>query len=308
MIEAIAAADGAAGWIAAVSSTAGLAAAHLPADDATELFGPGAIPAGVFAPLGRLEPGGAAPTLSGRWPLGSGVDFSTVVGLGCVGPDGPRYALVPRSEVEVIDTWDSLGLRATASHDVAVEGTAVAEERAIDLIGGTPRARGPLYSFPLFGLLAVAVSAVCTGIARGALADVAALASSRRPAGSARSLAERASTQERYAEATAALRAASAGVEHAVGIAWGRAEAGEPLELDQRAGLRLAATHAARTAVDVVDSCHRLGGARALYRGDALERRQRDVHTAAQHMVVASGTNELSGRVLLGVETDTAQL
>ena len=93
----------------------------------------------------------------------------------------------------MIDTWDSLGLRATASHDVAVEGTAVAEERAIDLIGGTPRARGPLYSFPLFGLLAVAVSAVCTGIARGALADVAALASSRRPAGSARSLAERAS-------------------------------------------------------------------------------------------------------------------
>ena len=76
VVEAIAAADGAAGWIAAVSSTAGLAAAYLPADDAAELFGPGAIPAGVFAPLGRLEPGGTAPTLSGRWPLGSGVDFS----------------------------------------------------------------------------------------------------------------------------------------------------------------------------------------------------------------------------------------
>ena len=307
-VESIAAADGAAGWIAAVSSTAGLAAAHLPADHAGELFGAGAIPAGVFAPIGTLAAAESGHALSGRWPLGSGVAFSTVVGLGCRTPAGPRYALVHRAEVEVIDTWDSLGLRATASHDVAVDSATVPAERVIDLVGGAPRAAGPLYAFPLFGLLAVAVSAVCTGIAAGALSDVIELAGARRPAGSARSLAERATTQERLAEATAALRAARAGVEEAIASAWARAESGDPLELAERAGLRMAATHAARTAVEVVDACHRLGGARALYRGDPLERRQRDVHTAAQHMVVAAGTMELSGRVLLGVETDTAQL
>jgi alkylation response protein AidB-like acyl-CoA dehydrogenase len=215
---------------------------------------------------------------------------------------------VPRDAVEVIDTWDSLGLRATASHDVAVADVTVAPGRVIDLVGGEPVATGPLYAFPLFGLLAIAVSAVCTGIAEGAVGDVVALASARRPAGSSRSLAERETTQERVAEASGALRAAVAGVERAIASAWAGAEAGGPLRLDDRAALRIAATHAAQASVEVVDACHRLGGARALYRGSTLERRQRDVHTAAQHMVVAPTTMALAGRVLLGVEADTAQL
>lgn len=314
-VERIASTDGAAGWCAAIGATAGLAAAYLPEADATELLGDqGAIAAGVFAPRGRLAsgPGDGAFELTGRWPLGSGVGHSTVVGLGCIDAErperGPLYALVPRDAVEVVESWDSLGLRATASHDVTVDRVAVPAGRVIDLVGGTPVATGPLYAFPLFGLLAVAVSAVCTGIAAGALSDVVALASERRPAGSSRSLAERATTQEGSARATASIRAARAGVEAAIETAWTTAERGEPLGADERAGLRIASTHAAETAVAVVDAAHRLGGAGSLYRGNPLERRFRDVHTAAQHMVVAAGTLELSGRVLLGLETDTAQL
>ena len=308
-IELIAAADGAAGWCGAIGATAGLAAAYLPSGVAAELFDAGTIAAGVFAPRGRLAPAVDGYELGGRWQLGSGVAHSTLIGLGCIDPGrGPLYALLPRSEVEVIETWDSLGLRATASHDVAVGAVAVPAERVIDLIGGEPAAAGPLYRFPLFGMLAVAVAAVCTGIARGALADVVALAAERKPAGSARSLAERAMTQERVAAATAALSAASAGVDSAIGAAWRSAEAGDPLTLAERAGLRLACTHAAQAAVEVVDTAHRLGGAGSLYRGSALERRLRDVHTAAQHMVVAPATLELCGRILLGLETEASQL
>lgn len=312
VIEEIAAADGAAGWIAAVQSTAGLASAYLPEDAARELFAsPDAIAAGVFAPLGKLTVpnDGDAFGLSGRWPLGSGVSHSTIVGLGCIDPEqGPRYAVVGGDQVEVLDTWDSLGLRATASHDVEVHVTRIPADRIVDLIGGSPTATGPLYAFPLFGLLAVCISAVCTGIARGALDDVIALAAERKPAGSSRSVAERATTQERVAEATASVRAAGAGVEASIATAWSTAESGAPLSADDRAGLRLASTHAAQAAVGVVGACHRLGGARALYRGSTLERRQRDVHTAAQHMIVAPPTLELAGRVLLGMETDTSQL
>ena len=53
---------------------------------------------------------------------------------------------------------------------------------------------------------------------------------------------------------------------------------------------------------------HRLGGSGALYRGSDMERRFRDVHTAAAHMVVAPATLELAGRVLLGLEANDAQL
>jgi alkylation response protein AidB-like acyl-CoA dehydrogenase len=310
-IAALAAADGAAGWCAAVSATAGLAAAYLPAEEARALFGDrDVIPAGVFAPKGRLSSDGAGSfELSGRWPLGSGVGSSTVVGLGCIDPDrGPLYALVPRTDVEIVETWDSLGLRATASHDVTTDGAAVPASRVIDLVAGSPVAAGPLYAFPLFGLLAIAVSAVCTGIARGALEDLIALAAERKPAGSSRSIAERETTQAEVGGAVAALRAAESGVETAVERAWESARRGQRLGIDERAGLRLAATHAAQTAVGAVDAAHRLGGAGSLYRGHPLERRLRDVHTAAQHMVVAPATMELGGRVMLGLETGAAQL
>lgn len=310
-IDSIAAADGSAGWCAAIGATSGLVAGYLPTAAATALFGdPASIGAGAFAPRGKLvEAGDGAVRITGRWPLASGVSHATSVGLGCVHPDlGPLYAVVRREQVEVIETWDSLGLRATASHDVAVEDLEVPAEQAVALIGGTPTATGPLYSFPLFGLLALAISAVCTGIARGALADLVGLAGARRPAGSSRSLAERATTQADLAAAEGALRAARAGVAAAIESAWTSATAGRPLTVAERLGLRLASTHAARTAVDVVDVAHRLGGAGSLYRGSTLERRLRDVHTAAQHMVVAPATLELSGRLLLGLDTDVAQL
>jgi alkylation response protein AidB-like acyl-CoA dehydrogenase len=309
-VEAIAAADGSAGWCAGVGATAGLAAAYLPEREARALFGaPPAIAAGVFAPRGRLAAAGdGAFRLSGRWPLASGIEHARVVGLGAIDPDrGPRYAVVPCEAVAVDETWDSLGLRATGSHDVIADDVEVPEAHVVDLAGGDPAASGSLYAFPLFGLLALSVSAVCSGIARGALDDLRRVATERTPAGSRRALAERGTAQERVATAEASLRAAQAGVEAAIGVAWPKAVGGDPLGAAERVGLRLAATHAARTAVDVVDIAHRLGGSGGLYRG-ASERRLRDVHTAAQHMIVAPATFELAGRIMLGVEEDDPQL
>ncbi len=122
-IEAIAEADAAAGWCAAIAATAGLAAAYLPPPDAARLLGGDSIPAGVFAPRGTLRrTANGAFELSGRWQLASGVSHASVVGLGCVDPGGrggPLYAVLPREQVEVIETWDPLGLRATASHESA---------------------------------------------------------------------------------------------------------------------------------------------------------------------------------------------
>ncbi|MFN8111977.1 MAG: acyl-CoA dehydrogenase family protein [Solirubrobacterales bacterium] len=309
-VEELAAADGAVGWCAGVGATAGLAAAYLPEAEASELFGdPPAIAAGVFAPRGKLEPAGeGAYRLTGRWPLASGITHAEVVGLGAVDPErGPLYAVVPRGAVEVVETWDSLGLRATGSHDVSVEGLEVPAARVVDLAGGDPTAEGPLYAFPLFGLLALSVSAVCTGLALGALVDLREVAAARTPLGSRRALAERGTAQESVASAEALLRAARSGVDAAIATAWSKATTGGPLSTEERLGLRLAATHAARASVDVVDLAHRLSGSGGLYAG-AAERRLRDVHTAAQHMVVAPATFELAGRILLGVQEDDPQL
>jgi alkylation response protein AidB-like acyl-CoA dehydrogenase len=313
-IEAVAAADGSAGWVAAVCSTAGLIAARLPEEAAREIAGsPDSISCGVFAPKGRAGVAGGTLELSGRWPLASGVDHADWVGLGCLvdddgGPPGFRYAILPRSEVEVIDTWNALGLRATSSHDVAVEGARVPRERSTALFTDEPTFEGALYRFPVFGVLALAIAAVCTGIARSALEAVVELATEKTPAGGRRKLAERGTAQARVAESEAALRAARALVAEAVGEAWARARADGEVDVERRMALRLAATHAARTAAATVTAAHELAGVSAVYEGVPLERAMRDITVAARHMLVAPATNELAGRLLLGVETDTTQL
>jgi hypothetical protein len=72
--------------------------------------------------------------------------------------------------------------------------------------------------------------------------------------------------------------------------------------------LRLAATPPTTTAAQVVDRMYHAGGGTAVYHTSALQRQFRDVHVATQHTMVGHPTYELAGRVLLGIDTDTAQL
>ncbi|MDP9189614.1 MAG: hypothetical protein M3O25_10230, partial [Actinomycetota bacterium] len=77
---------------------------------------------------------------------------------------------------------------------------------------------------------------------------------------------------------------------------------------EQKAALRLAASHATRASRDAVDSMYELGGGTSIYETSTLQRRFRDIHVATQHMLVGPATWELAGRILLGQETDTSQL
>ena len=53
---------------------------------------------------------------------------------------------------------------------------------------------------------------------------------------------------------------------------------------------------------------YHLAGGTSVYRRSPLQRIFRDVHVATQHMMVSPATFELTGRLLLGLETDTAML
>ena len=272
---------------------------------AKEIAGaPDSVSCGVFAPKGKATSSGGELTFGGRWPLASAVDHADWVGLGCmldVGGERPeyRYAIVPQGEVEVIDTWHALGLRATGSHDVATEGATVPLERTIGLVTEPPRFEGALFRFPVFGVLALSIAAVCTGIARSALDGLVALAAEKTPAGSRRKLAERSTAQAHVAEAEAGLRAARSFVDEAIDAAWAEASDRDEVSLERRLELRLAATHAASTAVSVTAASHELAGVSGVYEGSPLERAFRDVNVARRHMVVAPATSELAGRVLL---------
>jgi alkylation response protein AidB-like acyl-CoA dehydrogenase len=167
---------------------------------------------------------------------------------------------------------------------------------------------GPLYLFPLFGLLALAIAAVALGNARGALDELIELAGAKKPTGSTRRLADRATVQAEVAQAEAALGAARAYLIGNASRAWEIACTEGAVPVPERAELRLAATHAATVGASVTETAYRLGGGSAIYESSPLQRRLRDGHVATQHMLVAPATWELGGRLLLGLETDVTQL
>ncbi|HVO24778.1 MAG TPA: acyl-CoA dehydrogenase family protein, partial [Candidatus Margulisiibacteriota bacterium] len=211
-------------------------------------------------------------------------------------------------DVEIIDTWTVAGLRGTGSHDIAVAERFVPEDRSVSLLTDRPRQPGPLYMFPVFGLLALGIAGVALGVARRAIDELLQLAAAKTPTGSRKRLAERAMIQVHVAEAEALLRSARAFLFDTIGDAWRAAQGSRTISVAQRSLLRLAATHAATSAAKVVDLMYNAGGGTSVYATSPLQRQFRDIHVVTQHMMVAPATYELTGRVFLGIDTDTSLL
>ncbi len=305
-LEILGAADGSAAWCAMVAATAGLSLAHLEPDAAHEVFaGPETVIVGVFAPRGRAERRGDELRLSGRWPFGSNVLNADWVLGGCLieGSDRPRLVLMRRSEVEVIDTWRVAGLRGTGSHDFAVEELVVPASRAADT-AAAPFEDGALYAVPMLATLALGIAAVAVGIAGAAIDEFVVLASAKVPTGSRRRLAEREVVQAAVARSRGEVRAARALLLSEAAAAWSEATAQGEIGTPRRAALRIAATHAANAAVRATDEVFSHAGASSIYETSTLQRRFRDTHVAAQHLMVAPPTYELAGRVELGLEVE----
>jgi len=313
--EKIARGDASAGWCVSIAATSSLLAARLPAESRAELFGdPQRIAAGVWAPRGNGRPVDGGIVVSGRWPYCSGIAHSDVFFAGCIvdseregAKPAPSVIAIPRDELEIADTWHTLGLRGTGSHDTVADELFVPAARVFSLLDG-PLLDRPLYRFPIFGYFALSIGAAALGNARGAIDEFAALAAHKVGQGSTRTLAQRPATHAAVAAAESSLRGARAMYYEAIEAAWAAAQKEEPVPVALRNGLRLAATHAVRSSADVVRALYDLAGGTAIYDDSPLQRRFRDAHTATAHFQVNEASRELPGRILLGQEADTALL
>lgn len=302
-IEAVAQGDGAAGWCLMIGATTGAAGAYLPRRGAEAIYADAAtITGGVVAPNGRGTAVDGGVEVSGRWAWGSGSQHCSWLGLGTITEDGHRLAFLPAGEVEVVDTWHSMGLRGTGSHDLVVDARVVPEHHLADIFG-PPEIRSALYAFPLLGLLAVGVAAVGLGVAAHALDDLLDLAGAKTPSGTTRTLAERSATQGDVARADALVRAGRLLLHDAIASAWAPAIGAGVIPPVERAALRQAATTATRWSAQAVDLVHGVAGGTAVQEQvGTIARCFRDVHTITQHVMVGAPTLDAVGRVLLGLD------
>jgi alkylation response protein AidB-like acyl-CoA dehydrogenase len=311
-IEAISQADGAAGWTLMIGiECLGIASAMLRPDVAAEVIGkhPDVVFSGALNPLGRATPVDGGVRVSGRWPFASGCQHSDWFWGQCIVQGEAQLrtleVLVPRAEYRVVDTWNVAGLRGSGSHDVAVDDVFVPDSHTTHASSQPMRETGPLFRFPIFSRLAYNKVGVATGIARAALDDFIELASEKVPRASAKPLRERQHAQTSLAEAETRLRSARAFVFEAVDEVWQETLAGRPATRKQRALVQLACCQAVSASARAVEIVHAAAGTTANFVTSPLERRMRDVHVVAQHIMVSPALVEPASRVLLGLESGT---
>jgi alkylation response protein AidB-like acyl-CoA dehydrogenase len=224
-------------------------------------------------------------------------------------PFGPEVVglVMPVGDVEIVDTWQSLGMRATDSNDVAANGVFVPAARSFRVAPDQqpgPRFQGPLYHLSALIATFVVIAPVALAIARGALGELREIAVSKTPLGSRKTLRDRAAAQAAVAEGEALLRSARLLFYDALGTAWERAVRGERATLEQKADMMLAATHAVQTSSRVTELMHRVAGTSGIYARSRLERHFRDALTVRHHGFMCESRLETVGQIYLGLEPE----
>lgn len=313
-VEEVAKADASVAWNLFVGNSSVLVGAYMERDVAREIF---ADPHTVISwgppseHRARAVPGGYR--ISGRWDFASGCRAANWMGAHAFveEPDGKlrlnrhgrptqRILLCRVAEAKLHDTWNTIGLRGTASDSYSFDDVFIPE--AYSSQREDPELRretGPLYSFTHAGLYAVGVAGVALGIARAMLDALIDLATTKVPRNLAR-MADSPTVQADVARYEARLGSSRAYLLDIVGTLYDAATEAAPMGIPGRARVRLGTTNAIHAAIETADYVYKAAGVDAIFPGSPFERRFRDMHTLSQQIQSRGAHFEAVGHILLG--------
>lgn len=305
MVEQLAIADGSAGWVASFGMSP-VYLASLPLETIGKLYanGPDVVFAGGIFPPQPADPVAGGFRVSGRWKYSSGCMGASLVGVGIAPknadkPGLPRLAVMPREKVRIEQTWDTVGLLGTGSHDLVVEDVLVPEEWTF-VRGGASNLDEPFFRYPSLSFATQVLSVVGLGVARAALDELRDMAAGRVSVTGAPAVADRPIAQVEVAKAEAALLSARAFFFDSIDAAWRTVLAGDPLSAEQINLLRLSSTHATRVAAEVARTAQMLSGMTGVYNSSPLARFVNDAQVVTQHAFMGDVTYQNAGAILFG--------
>ena len=312
LVEAVARVDGSTGWtVMTLNEEIEIASGYLPAQTMTEICSstPATVVAGSGAALGRAKPADGGWTITGLWPFVTGGPVADEIVVGAT-VEGPRprklcFALVPADQVTILDTWDTIGLRGSGSHDVELTDVFVPAERVGVVDSGLDTVPdSPLFRLPAGLRFPVPKVGVATGVARSAIAEFADLAEGKKARVSRTLLRDRPDAQLAMAEAEALVGSGWAFAIEMVETIWELATEDEPVPPKIHARTRLACSHAVANCVRAVEVLCTAAGTTANALGSPLQRYLADVRAVPQHVMVGSFNNLAAGRVLLDLDPE----
>jgi 3-hydroxy-9,10-secoandrosta-1,3,5(10)-triene-9,17-dione monooxygenase len=290
-----------------------------------EIWGamPDALVSGILIPgVGKVRKTGDGYIVSGRWPFVSGANIADwLIFTGdCEEADGridDRHFLIPREKVEIIDTWHTIGLKGSASNDVAIHEVFVPNHMSVQMAqlkghGRGPGAavnRAPLYSLPAYALFGCYIGSAALGIAEAAIEQYISGARNRAGTMSGAKLASYTTQQVKVAEAQAAVTAARTLIYAVVDDAQATADSGRPTTVEDRARYRALATYAGKLNASALNIVLEAGGGAVVYDRNPLSRYFSDFTVGNRHTTQNWDVNAAAyGRVMLGLPIDNPAL
>ena len=256
------------------------------------------IAAAIAYPQGQARRVDGGFVVSGRWSFSSCVNVADWNLLAVTVRDGDRVidhrmCLVHRSQYEIVDDWQVLGMRATASMTVVARDLFVPDYKALctyDIRGdgsfpGAPLTSNPIYRVPLSAMGAHGIGGCAVGNAQAALEHTIALVKERSTSYTAAKMRDFQLVQLRVGAAGARIDAARAILRsdciEAQDIASREEMPDPPTKLRFKRNL----AYATQLCTEAVDTLHTLAGANGIYEKYPLERILRDAHALAGHIM-----------------------
>jgi 3-hydroxy-9,10-secoandrosta-1,3,5(10)-triene-9,17-dione monooxygenase len=258
----------------------------------------------------------------GLWRYNSGVHHARLDNLGIPIHDeagqfvGRGTALIPTSQINLLNDWDTIGLRGSGSTSVTVKDVFVPNER-IALLSKVlqedyPSAHLParLYRLPLVPLLATNLVFPALGMAKAALELFLEKAPNRGIAFTRYEKQDEASvTHLQVGEVSANIDTAELILKRSVDDLEANAVCGTPMTREQRARIWRDAGFASRLLWEALDKLAAASGVSFAQTANPMNRLWRDARVASlQGAINTSTTMELFGRILSGKEPNTALL
>jgi alkylation response protein AidB-like acyl-CoA dehydrogenase len=222
-------------------------------------------------------------------------------GLDLANPDDPQivHAVMPRDTAgyRIVETWDTLGMRATSSQDTILEGAFVADRHVIS-VRKPGFAGANAFLLTMFGRFEPTTANIYIGLAERAL-DLAVerIKKKRSVAEMTRSMAYHPEVQHTIADIVIELEGMIA---HADRIAEDWTDNVDHGNL-WPAKLVAAKYHCVEGAFRAVDLAMDVSGGRGMFKGDELERLYRDARCGRFHPANAMTVHEVVGKAALGI-------
>ena len=274
-----------------------------------------AIMAATFTPTTKIEPADGGYRVSCAIPYMSGINHASRIIIGGMvptdrGPPDWTLFLVPPAAFEIVETWDTAGMRGTGSNTGIVKDAFVPLEhtlRVSDMREGTTPGGvinpSAAYQAPWITYAPLTFLAPMLGAARGALEDYRAWTAERASLFGAQ-VAEYTSIQVHLARAAATLDAADLLMRRCVETG----EGPDAARLDLRARTYRDQARASEFIVDAMDTIMKISGAAGFAATNSIQRAWRDVHFASAHVILNPEVSFAAwGRQQFGLERDPKQ-